>query len=106
MDLAAVHEAQRSTYQLSAAQLGVWMAELLAPGTAYYNIGGYIEIHGPVDVALFGAALRRVVAECETLQVRFEEDENGPRQVVSGVPDWSLQFFDVSSETDPRRAAE
>jgi amino acid adenylation domain-containing protein len=101
-----MHDALRQLRPLSAAQLGVWIAQELSPGTAIYNIAEYIEIHGPIDPILFETALRQVVGETQTLHLRFEEAEDGPRQLIGAVPDWSFQIIDVSAEADPREAAE
>jgi nonribosomal peptide synthetase DhbF len=47
---------------LSGAQLGIWFAQKLDPLNPVYNVGGFIEIHGPIDTALFDNAYRQVVA--------------------------------------------
>ncbi|MEA2754142.1 MAG: hypothetical protein QOJ54_431, partial [Aliidongia sp.] len=101
-----MQDALRQLRPLSAAQLGVWIAQELAPGTAIYNIAEYVEIHGPIDSVLFETALRQIVGETQTFHLRFEEGEDGPRQLIGAVPDWSLQIIDVSAEANPREVAE
>jgi len=91
---------------LSAAQREIWLAEQrLDSANRVYRIGEYIEICGPIDPALFEAALRRVVGEVDALQVRFIENGDGPRQVVE-PSDWSMPVIDVSQASDARSAAE
>ncbi len=63
---------------LSGAQEGLWFAQRLASGSAAYNTGEYVEIHGPVDTALFETALRRTVAEADTFALRFTHTPTAP----------------------------
>ena len=91
---------------LSAAQLGLWFAQKIEPDNPTYNIGGAIEIHGPVDPRLFAAAYEQAMIETEALRVRFIEDSNGPRQVIDFGSEISLPLIDVSAESDPEAAAE
>ena len=90
---------------LSAAQLGIWFAQELAPSKVDFNSAEYVEIFGAVDPAIFETALRCVVAEADVLNVRFVNHTDGPRQVIGDLPDWSLSFIDVSAESDPSAAA-
>lgn len=70
------------------------------------NVGQYIEIHGPIDLALFKIALAQSVAETEAYRVRFVEEFDGPRQIIDPPFEVPVSLFDVSSESDPRAAAE
>ena len=92
--------------RLSAAQLGIWFAQTLAPQSPIYNIGEYYEILGPLDSGAFEMALRQVVAETDALHLHFVETDEGPMQYIEADPDWVMPFIDVSAETDPRAAAE
>ncbi|MGQ0772986.1 MAG: amino acid adenylation domain-containing protein [Pseudonocardiales bacterium] len=92
---------------LSAAQREIWLAEQqLNAANRVYKVGDYVEICGPVDPVLLEAALRRVVGEADTLQVRFVEGCDGPQQVVELSSDWLMPFVDVSAEHDPCTAAQ
>ncbi len=91
---------------LTAAQSGMWYAQRMSPDSAIYNGGQYLEIDGPVDEALFDAALHQVVRETDALRTRFAEDTDGPWQIVDADPDWSLRVVDLGAEADPRAAAE
>ncbi|MBV8423217.1 MAG: hypothetical protein JOZ26_24690, partial [Hyphomicrobiales bacterium] len=95
-----------SMFRLSTAQLGIWFAQQLNPSSPAYNIGEYLEIHGPVDAALFERALRQVVAETEALRVQIIERAGDPRQLIGPPPSWSMPIIDVSAEADARAAAE
>ncbi|WP_328546089.1 non-ribosomal peptide synthetase [Streptomyces platensis] len=91
---------------LSGAQEGIWFAQRLDPANAAFNTGEYVEIHGPVDTDLFETALRWTIADAETFGLRFIETAEGPRALLAAVGDWPLHRVDVSSEPDPRSAAE
>ena len=92
--------------ELSTAQLGIWVAQMLNPQSPIFNITEYVEILGPVDARCFEAALRLIVAETDSLHLRFVETDDGPRQYLAHDPNWVLPFIDVEAEADPRAAAE
>ncbi|MEV6550600.1 amino acid adenylation domain-containing protein [Streptomyces sp. NPDC051597] len=91
---------------LTGAQQGLWFAQRLDPANAAYNTAEYVEIHGPVDTALFETALRRTVGEADTFALRFTDTADGPRSAPATDDDWPLHLVDVSGEADPRAAAE
>ena len=91
---------------LSAAQLGIWAAQMIDPVNPAYNTGEYFEILGPIDPRLFETALRRVVAETDALRLRLVESAEGPRQYAGADPAWVMPLVDVSATADPRAAAE
>ncbi|MFJ4584738.1 amino acid adenylation domain-containing protein, partial [Streptomyces echinatus] len=92
---------------LTSAQREVWFAQQLDLDNPIYNVGGYLEVLGPVDPALFEAALRQAVGEAESLHVRFVERDGEPGQVLDPEPAaWPLHHVDVSDAPDPRAAAE
>ncbi|GAA0585762.1 amino acid adenylation domain-containing protein [Streptomyces crystallinus] len=91
---------------LTGAQQGLWFAQRLDPANAAYNTAEYVEIHGPVDTALFESALRRTVGEAGTFALRFTDTADGPRCAPGADQEWPLRRVDVSGEADPRAAAE
>ncbi|MGW3207780.1 AMP-binding protein, partial [Streptomyces sp. NPDC001135] len=92
---------------MTSAQREVWLAQQLDLDNPIYNVGGYLEILGPIDPALFEAALRRAVGEAESLHVRFVEHSGEPGQILDPAPaPWPLHRIDVSGAPDPRAAAE
>lgn len=46
-------------YSLTGAQTGIWFAQRLDPDNPIYNTAEYIEINGPINIALFEEALLR-----------------------------------------------
>ncbi len=91
---------------LSAAQSGIWVAQMLDTRSPAYNVGEYLEILGPIDPGLFEAALRRIVSELDALRLRFVDTGDGPRQWIGPEPEWVMPFVDVGAVDDPRAAAE
>ncbi len=91
---------------LLAAQAGIWFAQALAPTATHHSIADCLEIDGPVDPAILQAAHRHVLTEMEALRLRFVETADGPAQYVDEFADPPAHYFDVSSEADPRAAAE
>ncbi|MCY7763662.1 non-ribosomal peptide synthetase DhbF [Bacillus spizizenii] len=92
-------------YSLTGAQTGIWFAQQLDPDNPIYNTAEYIEINGPINIALFEEALRHVIKEAESLHVRFAENMDGPWQMINPSPDVQLHVIDVSSEPDPEKTA-
>ncbi|MEU6990937.1 amino acid adenylation domain-containing protein [Streptomyces sp. NPDC046465] len=77
----------------------------LGEANRVFRVGEFLEIHGPVDPALFEQALLLVVAEADALHVGFVEERGEVRQVVREIGDWSPSLVDLSAEPDPERAA-
>ncbi|MCT9868271.1 non-ribosomal peptide synthetase [Paenarthrobacter aurescens] len=80
---------------LTAAQRGIWYAQKLAHGSPMYQIGQFIEIAGPLDVARLEAAVARAVAETPALNLAFGEDDDGPYQYAKTTVA-AVQFTDLS----------
>ncbi|MEU1280944.1 amino acid adenylation domain-containing protein [Streptomyces sp. NPDC005805] len=93
---------------LTGAQTGVWYGQRLTPDSPVYNVGQYVAIDAAVDPALFEAAVRRTVGECEALTVTFAEDADGePWQTPAEGP-WTgpvLEVVDHTGAADPEAAA-
>ncbi|QRG26795.1 amino acid adenylation domain-containing protein [Halomonas binhaiensis] len=124
------------SYPLTAAQSEIWLAMLLesksigddAPGSMgsesgiaegssaelgtlgyaspAYNLAEYLEIAGPVDVPLFEEALRRAMRESRAMYTTFIAEKEETRQQLPPDVDWHMPVVDVSTESDPRAAAE
>jgi amino acid adenylation domain-containing protein len=91
---------------LTAAQEGVWTGQQFDPASPAFNTAEYVEIHGPVDVALFEEAVRTAVGETDALTVRFGTDDDGrPWQELGVCPEWTVHVADLRDERDPVAAA-
>lgn len=93
---------------LSGAQAGIWYAQQLDPHNPMYNTGEYVDIQGHIEPATFEAALRQVLMEAESLHARFEEDHEGPWQVLTSgaLAGWTMHYMDLSKESEPEQQAE
>ncbi|MFE7118325.1 amino acid adenylation domain-containing protein, partial [Streptomyces sp. NPDC057654] len=90
---------------VSAAQLGVWVAQELAPGSPLYNCGVRFDISGPLDRAALRLAVHRALTETEALRARFTADGDDLRQTTTPTPDEPLRTVTVSGAADPAAAA-
>ncbi|WP_329388648.1 amino acid adenylation domain-containing protein [Streptomyces sp. NBC_01716] len=91
--------------RLLAAQEGIWTGHHLDLDSPAYNTAEYVEIHGPVDTAVFGEALRRVVSETQALNVRFDTVDGQPRQITRSVAGWRPHISDLTDRSSPSEAA-
>ncbi|MEV5598620.1 amino acid adenylation domain-containing protein [Streptomyces sp. NPDC052496] len=81
---------------LTVAQTGMWFSQQLDAENPIYRAAEYVDIHGPVDLAVLDTAVRRAVAGIEAVQVRFETDEEGGVwQVPDLADDWPLPVVDL-----------
>ncbi|MEW1601535.1 amino acid adenylation domain-containing protein, partial [Streptomyces sp. NPDC093808] len=90
---------------LTPGQSGMWFGQQLAPDSRAYNLGIYVDIAGPLDVALLAEATRRFLDEAEGFRVRIREHEGELRQWAEPDDAWEQLFVDVSAEADPEAAA-
>ncbi|MFD7667825.1 amino acid adenylation domain-containing protein [Streptomyces sp. NPDC059788] len=87
---------------LTVAQTGLWFSQQLDAENPIYRAAEYVDIHGPVDLAVLSAALRRAVADIEAVRVRFETDEEGGVwQVPDLADDWPLPVVDLRDAAAP-----
>ncbi|MFC9965877.1 amino acid adenylation domain-containing protein [Nocardia ignorata] len=92
---------------LTGAQLGIWNAQRLDPESLSYLVGEVLEISGtePVDVPLLDTAIRRTIAETDTMRSRFSETSDGPRQRITDLEPELRPLVDLRAEADPVAAA-
>ncbi|MCF2587137.1 non-ribosomal peptide synthetase [Brevibacterium sp. UCMA 11752] len=80
--------------ELTSAQRGIWYAQKIEPDNPTFQIGLYVEILGPLDVDVMRRAVGTTVAEADSLNVVFGEDEQGVFQ-KHGSPRSHLHFHDL-----------
>jgi len=100
-----IAENLQGIWPLSAAQKGIWLGQQLDLQSPLYNTAECIEILGPLDRVVFEQSLRQMVAEAETLNLRFDVKEADSIQYLDPTLSWNLQYFDLSSSEDPWLAA-
>ena len=81
----ATPSASLQTYPLTAAQLDIWLDQLSRGDSPLYNIGGYMDLSGPLDPALMHAALEALVSRHDAMRTILL-----PGAGVDGLP---LQQF-------------
>ncbi|WP_067903435.1 non-ribosomal peptide synthetase [Nocardia vaccinii] len=93
------------TFELSAAQRGIWFAQHIA-GDVPISIAQYVELIGEVDIELLGRAARQAGREFGTGYLRLVEVEGRPLQLVDTTLDDRLDTVDLRAESDPEAAAQ
>ncbi|SDS75748.1 amino acid adenylation domain-containing protein [Brevibacterium sandarakinum] len=84
--------------ELTSAQRGIWYAQKIEPDNPTFQIGLYVEILGPLDVDVMRRAVGTAVAEADSLNVVFGEDDRGVFQ-KHGSPRRHLHFHDLRGES-------
>jgi nonribosomal peptide synthetase DhbF len=91
---------------LTAAQREIWLAHKLTEDKSTLNVGCYFEIAGIRDIPQFQQAVESAIAEADTLHIRFEDDEDGPRQVFVPGQTHPLARVDLQGSADPEEGAQ
>ncbi|MEO3924512.1 amino acid adenylation domain-containing protein [Micromonosporaceae bacterium B7E4] len=93
-------------WPLSGVQSGIWHAQQLHPGSPGYQIGIYLAVDGPARPDLLEAAVRRAVAETETLRLRVVLVDGVPRQVPAEDSGWPVEQVNLAGAASPETAAQ
>lgn len=91
------------------AQQSVWVAQKLEPKNPCFNCGGYLELQGEIEVAIFESALLKVVAETDALRTQFIEEETGEVwQTVkpNHLKPFPFHYMDLTQNPDSAQIAE
>ncbi|MGW4466815.1 amino acid adenylation domain-containing protein [Micromonospora sp. NPDC004704] len=90
---------------LSAGQREMWHAQQLDVGDPTFNMGGWLDIRGPLDERLFEDALRQAVIETDCLRAHFVPELGVPRQIVAPLDQLPFSTVDLRAFPDPEAAA-
>ncbi|MBY8863490.1 amino acid adenylation domain-containing protein [Nocardia sp. CA2R105] len=93
------------TFELSAAQRGIWFAQHIA-GDVPISIAQYVELIGDVDIEMLARAARRAGREFGTGYLRLAEVDGRPLQLVDSGLDDRVDTIDLRGEPDPEAAAQ
>jgi amino acid adenylation domain-containing protein len=91
---------------LSTAQVGMWFSHQLDPTRRIGTLAERVDIHGPIDPAIWQLAWRQVYTDIDACRVRFVEAAGALTQVVVPPADSTLPFVDLSRSPSARSAAE
>ncbi|WLH37955.1 amino acid adenylation domain-containing protein [Pseudomonas sp. FP2196] len=97
------------TFPLTAAQRDIWLDQLSQGDSPLYNIGGYVELTGPLDAGLMRAALESLVARHDALRtvlVLAAGADGLPLQRFARTLPVSMPVFDFSAHPEPQSAAQ
>ncbi len=95
-----------SSAPLTSGQMAMWLGAKFASPDTNFNLAEAIDIDGPIDPAVFLAAMRRVTEEVEATRLNFVDAGQGPRQVVASSFEGEIPYLDLSAEADPAARAE
>ncbi|MDH0301928.1 MULTISPECIES: non-ribosomal peptide synthetase [unclassified Pseudomonas] len=94
------------TFPLTSAQRDIWLDQLSHGDSPLYNIGGYIELAGSLDVGLLRQALDHLVALHDSLRTLLTPGDGGlPLQCFDAGLTLTLPVIDLGGEADPEAAA-
>ncbi|MBV4477086.1 non-ribosomal peptide synthetase [Pseudomonas botevensis] len=96
------------TFPLTTAQRDIWLDQLRQGDSPLYNIGGYVDLTGPLDPALMQRALEGLVARHDAMRTILlpGAGEHGlPLQRFAPALPAPMQVHDVSAQPDPQSAA-
>ncbi|GLY37768.1 non-ribosomal peptide synthetase [Amycolatopsis sp. NBRC 101858] len=89
---------------LAGVQVGMWLADRMAPSSAEYLVPNAVRLRGSLDIDALAAALTKLVERHEILRTRFVEIDGEPRQVVDPAGPVPLPVSDID-EVEPFLAA-
>ena len=95
-------------YPLTASQREIWFDQMLHADLPLYNIGGYVEIPGPIDPDLFEQAANLLAQKHDVLRTLLidEQDEDGiPLQSFAALLAVHVPVHDFSDREDPHAVA-
>jgi acyl transferase domain-containing protein len=95
-----------SWFELSHAQLGMWLLHRLGDAGAELNLPMWDHVLQPVDVAKLERAANVLVRRHGALRTVFAETADGPRQRVLEDHAVTVPLVDLSGRPDPRAEAE
>ncbi|QKZ05040.1 non-ribosomal peptide synthetase [Pseudomonas eucalypticola] len=97
-----------AVFPLTAAQRDVWLDQISHGQSPLYNIGGYVELTGPLAPALLQQALHQLVASHDglrTLLVPGAGDDGLPLQTFAAELEVPLPVHDLRGHPAPTDAA-
>ncbi|QUI24147.1 amino acid adenylation domain-containing protein [Vallitalea pronyensis] len=88
-------------YPLTSYQRDIWIDQQLYPNRPLYNIGGYVEIKGKMDVHIFGQASNGLIAQNDALRIIVYEKHGQPFQRFLSELNYHVAFHDFSNQSNP-----
>ncbi|WP_460415195.1 amino acid adenylation domain-containing protein [Pseudomonas sp. microsymbiont 2] len=94
------------TFPLTSAQRDIWLDQISHGQSPLYNIGGYIELDGAIDVGVLEQALNHLVALHDSLRTVLQIGDDGlPLQRFDAGLTLALPVIDLSDRIEPEASA-
>ncbi|MCE0460638.1 non-ribosomal peptide synthetase [Pseudomonas uvaldensis] len=95
------------SFPLTAPQRDIWLDQRRLGDSPLYNIGGYVELTGPLHAQVMQGALECLVARHDALRtVLLPGNEGLPRQRFAASLPVSMPFYDFATHPDPESMAQ
>ena len=93
-------------YDLSSIQQEVWLRQSINPELPFYNIGGYLDIDGAIDINTLNISVDELVKSHTVLNLHLVKTTGDfPQQSIRQKPTYPLQFIDFSLHDEPAQKA-
>ena len=93
-------------HPLSSPQWDIYQDQLMKAGAPTYNIGGYLDFLGALDVEQFEKALQLLIDKHDALRIMLvDKGDDVPGQYIVQALPHSLPFFDFSARANPHADA-
>ncbi len=89
-------------YPLSSYQKDIWLEQCMYPGKPIYNIGGYTEIKGEINVPIFSQAIQVFINRNEMMRSNVTERDGVPYLNVLSESLYELPVHDFSGKENSR----
>jgi len=91
---------------LSYAQQRLWFLNQLDPESTVYNIGGGLQLHGPLDIGALEKALKEIMRRHESLRTSFQQIDGMPQTLIHEQVQWGLKVIDARHLAGKEKEAE
>ncbi|EPR11938.1 hybrid non-ribosomal peptide synthetase/type I polyketide synthase [Ruminiclostridium papyrosolvens] len=88
-------------YPLTSYQKDIWIEQILYPDKPFYNIGGYTEIIGEINLRIFQETIDYLMKENDALRTIFFEKSGQPYQRFLTQIEYAVSVYDFSNEENP-----
>lgn len=92
----SIQKNNKKTSLLSQNQTAMWLDELFFKATNLYNLGGYYELKGALNIENFIKAVETVVVENDIFGIQLSKDINQPIQQFSKRVAYQMPFVDYA----------
>jgi len=88
----------RERFILTPIQKHIWIDQILHPKSPRFNIGGFAEIKGDIDIAAFQKSIHSFLSCQGIFRHKFSEENGEPFQFVGEEFSYQVDFIDFASK--------